>query len=155
MQVDLNADMGESFGPWPMGDDTRLLQIVTSANIACGAHAGDPDVMAATMRIAKENNVGVGAHPGFPDLAGFGRRRMHIPLSSLANSVRYQMGASLGMAKANGATVRHIKLHGALANMCTENEDMAAACYDAVLSCLLYTSPSPRDKRQSRMPSSA
>ncbi|MEO9515073.1 MAG: 5-oxoprolinase subunit PxpA [Paracoccaceae bacterium] len=134
MQVDLNADMGESFGPWPMGDDTRLLQIVTSANIACGAHAGDPDVMAATMRIAKENNVGIGAHPGFPDLAGFGRRRMHIPLSSLANSVRYQVGASLGMAKANGATVRHIKLHGALANMCTENEDMAAACYDAVLS---------------------
>ncbi|MEO9897749.1 MAG: 5-oxoprolinase subunit PxpA [Paracoccaceae bacterium] len=134
MQVDLNADMGESFGPWPMGDDTRLLQIVTSANIACGAHAGDPDVMAATMRIAKENNVGIGAHPGFPDLAGFGRRRMHIPLSSLANSVRYQVGASLGMAKANGATVRHIKLHGALANMCTENEDMATACYDAVLS---------------------
>ena len=134
MQVDLNADMGESFGPWPMGDDTRLLQIVTSANIACGAHAGDPDVMAATMRIAKENNVGIGAHPGFPDLAGFGRRRMHIPLSSLANSVRYQVGASLGIAKANGATVRHIKLHGALANMCTENEDMAAACYDAVLS---------------------
>ena len=134
MQVDLNADMGESFGPWPMGDDTRLLQIVTSANIACGAHAGDPDVMAATMRIAKENNVGIGAHPGFPDLAGFGRRRMHIPLSSLANSVRYQVGAALGIAKANGATVRHIKLHGALANMCTENEDMAAACYDAVLS---------------------
>ncbi|MEP3636869.1 MAG: 5-oxoprolinase subunit PxpA [Paracoccaceae bacterium] len=134
MQVDLNADMGESFGPWPMGDDTRLLQIVTSANIACGAHAGDPDVMAATMRIAKENNVGIGAHPGFPDLAGFGRRRMHIPLSSLANSMRYQVGASLGMAKANGATVRHIKLHGALANMCTENEDMATACYDAVLS---------------------
>ena len=134
MQVDLNADMGESFGPWPMGDDTRLLQIVTSANIACGAHAGDPDVMAATTRIAKENNVGIGAHPGFPDLAGFGRRRMHIPLSSLANSVRYQVGASLGIAKANGATVRHIKLHGALANMCTENEDMAAACYDAVLS---------------------
>ena len=134
MQVDLNADMGESFGPWPMGDDTRLLQIVTSANIACGAHAGDPDVMAATTRIAKENNVGIGAHPGFPDLAGFGRRRMHIPLSSLANSVRYQVGASLGVAKANGATVRHIKLHGALANMCTENEDMAAACYDAVLS---------------------
>ena len=134
MQVDLNADMGESFGPWPMGDDTRLLQIVTSANIACGAHAGDPDVMAATTRIAKENNVGIGAHPGFPDLAGFGRRRMHIPLSSLANSVRYQVGASLGIAKANGATVRHIKLHGALANMSTENEDMAAACYDAVLS---------------------
>ncbi len=134
MQVDLNADMGESFGPWPMGDDGRLLQIVTSANIACGAHAGDPDVMSSTMQIADKNDVGIGAHPGFPDLAGFGRRRMHIPLPSLANSVRYQVAASLGMAKAIGAKVRHLKLHGALANMCTENEDMATACYDAVLS---------------------
>ena len=134
MQVDLNADMGESFGPWPMGNDAALLGIVTSANIACGAHAGDPDVMASTMGLARDNAVGIGAHPGFPDLNGFGRRRMQIPLPSLQNSIRCQVGASLGMAKALKAEVRHVKLHGALANMTTEDEEMALACYEAVLS---------------------
>ena len=77
-RVDLNADMGESFGPWTMGDDASLLKTVTSANIACGGHAGDPDVMAATMRMAAENGVGIGAHPGFMDLQGFGRQLMQI-----------------------------------------------------------------------------
>ncbi len=134
MRVDLNADMGESFGPWPMGNDRALLDIITSANIACGAHAGDPDVMATTMAIAKANGVGIGAHPGFADLAGFGRRRMQVPLPSLQNSVRFQVGAALGMAKAAGAQVRHLKLHGALANMATEDEEMALACYEAALS---------------------
>ena len=134
MRVDLNADMGESFGPWPMGNDAAVLDIVTSANIACGVHAGDPDVMAETMRLAAERNVGIGAHPGFADLQGFGRRRMHVPLPSLANSVRYQVGASLGMARAAGTEVRHLKLHGALANMCSEDEAMARACYEAALS---------------------
>jgi len=134
MQVDLNADMGESFGPWPMGDDAGLLGIVSSANIACGAHAGDPDVMAQTMRLAHENGVGIGAHPGFPDLAGFGRRRMQMPLPSLQNAIRCQLGASLGMAKALGAEVRHLKLHGALANMASEDEELALACYEAALS---------------------
>ena len=89
LRVDLNADMGESFGPWTMGDDARLLDIVTSANIACGFHAGDPDVMATTMRAALARGVGVGAHPGFADLQGFGRRRMKLPPESLANLVRY------------------------------------------------------------------
>ena len=134
MRVDLNADMGESFGPWPMGNDAALLDIVTSANIACGAHAGDPDVMATTMALAHERGVGIGAHPGFADLAGFGRRRMQVPLPSLQNSVRYQVSAALGMAKAAGATVRHLKLHGALANMATEDEELALACYEAALS---------------------
>ena len=134
MEVDLNADMGESFGPWVMGDDESLLRIVSSANIACGAHAGDPDVMAKTMRFAKENGVGIGAHPGFADLAGFGRNRMQVPLPSLQNSIRCQIGASLGMAKAIGAEVRHVKIHGALANMCTEDEDLARGCFEAVLS---------------------
>ncbi|MEM1352888.1 MAG: LamB/YcsF family protein, partial [Pseudomonadota bacterium] len=97
--VDLNADMGESFGPWVMGDDASLLGIVTSANIACGAHAGDPDVMAKTMRLAAENAVGIGAHPGFADLHGFGRNRLQIPRASLQNSIRYQVAASIGMAK--------------------------------------------------------
>lgn len=134
MQVDLNADMGESFGPWPMGDDEALLQIVTSANIACGVHAGDPDVMARTMTVARDNGVGIGAHPGFPDLQGFGRRRMHIPKDSLQNSIRYQVGASLGMARALRTQVRHLKIHGALANMCSEDEDLAKSCFEAALS---------------------
>lgn len=132
--VDLNADMGESFGPWNMGDDESLLQIVTSANIACGAHAGDPDVMAKTMRIAIENGVGIGSHPGFADLQGFGRRRMSVPRASLQNSIRYQVAASVGMAKALGGQVRHLKLHGALGNMTSEDETLARDCYEAALS---------------------
>lgn len=134
MQVDLNADMGESFGPWTMGDDAALLETVTSANIACGAHAGDPDVMAKTMGIALQKGVGIGAHPGFADLQGFGRRRIPMPLASLQNSIRVQVGASLGMARALGAEVRHVKLHGALGNMTSEDEDMARGCYEAALS---------------------
>ena len=133
LKVDLNADMGESFGPWKMGDDAGLLNVVTSANIACGAHAGDPDVMAATMRMARDNDVGIGSHPGFADLQGFGRRRMNIPIASLQNSIRVQVGASLGMAKALGVKVRHLKLHGALSNMTCEDEAMARACYEAAL----------------------
>ncbi len=131
--VDLNADMGESFGPWNMGDDESLLKIITSANIACGFHAGDPDVMAQTMIQAAENNVGIGAHPGFPDLQGFGRRNMKIPHDSLRNLVRYQLGAAMGVAKAVGTKVRHLKLHGALANMCSVDIDMARACYQGAL----------------------
>lgn len=132
--VDLNADMGESFGPWVMGNDAAVLDIVTSANIACGQHAGDWDVMARTMRAAAERGVGIGAHPGFPDLQGFGRRRMSLPAESLGNLVRYQLGAALGMARAEGAEVRHLKLHGALANMASEDKAVAWACYEAALS---------------------
>jgi UPF0271 protein len=132
--VDLNSDMGESFGPWPMGNDSALLDVITSANIACGFHAGDPDVMAKTMAIAVKNGVGIGAHPGFADLQGFGRRRMHVPFDSLGNSVRYQLGAAMAMANAAGGKVRHLKLHGALSNMSSENEDMARALYEAALS---------------------
>jgi UPF0271 protein len=131
--VDLNADMGESYGPWTMGDDAAVLQVVTSANVACGMHAGDWDVMAATFKLAAQNGVGIGAHPGFPDLQGFGRRRMVLPNDSLANLVRYQLGAAIAMARANGGTVRHLKLHGAMANMAAEDKDMALACYRAAL----------------------
>ncbi|MEQ3673418.1 5-oxoprolinase subunit PxpA [Pseudophaeobacter sp.] len=131
--VDLNADMGESFGPWTMGDDTALLDIVTSANIACGFHAGDADVMAATMALARDNGVGIGAHPGFPDLQGFGRRKMQMTPDSLGNMVRYQLGAARGMAAAQGAQVRHLKLHGALSNMACVDHAMARACYEAAL----------------------
>lgn len=131
--VDLNADMGESFGPWVMGNDMALLDIVTSANIACGFHAGDPDVMAQTMRASREKSVGIGAHPGFADLQGFGRRRMVLPGESLAGLVQYQLGAALAMARAANASVRHLKLHGAMANMASEDKDMALICYRAAL----------------------
>lgn len=132
--VDLNADMGESFGPWRMGDDASLLKTVTSANIACGGHAGDADTMAGTMALAHENGVGIGAHPGFMDLAGFGRNRMSVPRGSLQNQIRYQVAASVGMARSVGAEVRHLKLHGALANMASEDEGLARDCYEAALS---------------------
>jgi len=134
MRVDLNADMGESFGAWRMGDDAALLRTVTSANIACGGHAGDADVMAATMALAHEGNVGIGAHPGFMDIAGFGRNRMSVPRTTLQNQVRYQVAASTGMARSAGAQVRHLKLHGALANMASEDPVLARDLYEAALS---------------------
>lgn len=133
-RVDLNADMGESFGPWKMGDDASLLKTVTSANIACGGHAGDADTMAATMQLAKENGVGIGSHPGFMDLPGFGRNRMSVPRATLQNQIRYQVAASLGMARSVGADVRHLKLHGALSNMASEDDVLARDCYEAALS---------------------
>jgi UPF0271 protein len=133
LSVDLNADMGESFGPWVMGDDTALLDVVSSANIACGLHAGDWDTMAQTIGVAVEKGVGIGAHPGFPDLQGFGRRRMQISANSLGNLVRYQLGAAQAMARSCGGQVRHLKLHGAMANMASEDKEMALACYRAAL----------------------
>ena len=134
MRVDLNADMGESFGPWRMGDDAALLRTVTSANIACGGHAGDADVMAATMAMAHSNAVGIGAHPGFMDLAGFGRNRMSVPRTTLQNQIRYQVAASVGMARSVGAKVRHLKLHGAVSNMSSEDPILARDLYEAALS---------------------
>lgn len=133
LKVDLNADMGEGFGPWTMGDDAALLEIVTSANIACGFHAGDPDVMATTMRRAVDNDVGIGAHPGFADLKGFGRRKLPLPNDEIANAVAYQMGAAQAMARRAGAQVRHLKLHGALSNMACIDHALARACYQAAL----------------------
>ena len=132
--VDLNSDMGEGFGPWTMGDDAALLDIVTSANIACGFHAGDPDVMAKTMALAVEKDVQIGAHPGFPDLQGFGRYRMNLPVPVIQNAIRYQIGAAQAMARAAGGKVSYVKLHGALSNMCSEDQDLATACYEAALS---------------------
>lgn len=131
--VDLNSDMGEGFGPWKMGDDAALLEIVSSANIACGFHAGDPDVMAQTMTQAVANGVGIGAHPGFADLKGFGRRQLPLPHAEIANAVAYQLGAAQAMAKRAGGHVRHLKLHGALSNMASVDHDLARACYQAAL----------------------
>ena len=131
--VDLNADMGEAFGPWTMGDDAALLDIVTSANIACGFHAGDPDVMARTIAFAVKNRVGIGAHPGFADLKGFGRRQLPLSHDEIANAVAYQLGAAQAMARRAGGHVKHLKLHGALSNMASVDADLARACYAAAL----------------------
>ncbi|WGH78981.1 LamB/YcsF family protein [Jannaschia ovalis] len=133
MRVDLNADMGEGFGDWTMGDDAALLEVVTSANVACGAHAGDWDVMARTMRLAAACGVGIGAHPGFADLQGFGRRRIPMAPDTVANLVAWQFGAARAIAATVGAGVRHFKLHGALANMASEDAELARAAYGAAL----------------------
>ena len=131
--IDLNADLGESFGPWPMGDDDALLDIVTSANVACGFHAGDPLVMARTVALCRDKGVGIGAHPGFDDLRGFGRRRILDPdPASLRAMLIYQIGAIQGMARAAGTSVRHVKLHGALSNMASEDAVLARRCIDAI-----------------------
>ena len=133
LSIDLNADMGESFGPWPMGNDAALLKVVSSANIACGFHAGDPDTMARTMDLAIEAGVGLGAHPGFADLQGFGRRRIPLSTEELTHMIQYQLGAAQALAQARGARIRHFKLHGALSNMACEDLDMATACFSAAL----------------------
>ncbi len=133
LSIDLNADMGESYGPWKIGNDAALLKVVSSANIACGFHAGDPDVMAKTMDLALQNGVAIGAHPGFADLQGFGRRRISLSSGELVNMIQYQLGASIAMAAARGTRLAHFKLHGAMSNMAAESVEMAEACYRAAL----------------------
>lgn len=126
--VDLNADMGEG-----VGDDSALLRIVSSANVACGFHAGGPDVMAATMAAAVAQGVAIGAHPGFDDRANFGRSRMALTQDQLRHLITYQLGAAQAMARAAGGQVAHLKLHGALANLAAEDAQIARACYQAAL----------------------
>ncbi len=125
MLLNLNADLGESFGPWPMGDDPRLLEVVNSANVACGFHAGDPLVMSKTIAAARQAGVSIGAHPGFPDLQGFGRRAMSLPANELRALVQYQLGALAGMSHSMGLPMTHVKPHGALNNMACEDRTMA------------------------------
>jgi UPF0271 protein len=130
--VNLNADLGESFGAWRMGDDRALLRIVGTANVACGFHAGDPLVMRETVRLARETGVSIGAHPAFPDLQGFGRRTMQLTASELEAVVIYQVGALIGMARSLGHRVSHVKPHGAMNNMACEDAAMAATIAGAV-----------------------
>lgn len=133
MKVDLNADLGEGFGPWPMGADASMMDVISSANIACGFHAGDPDQMLKSMSAAVARGVGLGAHPGFPDLQGFGRRQMQMSHEEVTNMVTYQTGAAMAMARAAGGRLRHIKLHGALANMAADDAALARAAYEGAL----------------------
>jgi len=134
LRVDLNADVGESFGVYKTGSDELLLRTVTSANVACGFHAGDPSVMRQTVRMAAQTGVSIGAHPGFPDLGGFGRREMNIEPREIVDLVLYQIGALSAVAKAEGASVRHVKPHGALYNMSVRRADIAEAIAHAVAS---------------------
>jgi 5-oxoprolinase (ATP-hydrolysing) subunit A len=126
--------MGESFGPWPMGDDEALLEVVTTAHVACGFHAGDPGIMAATVARAHAAGVVVGAHPSYPDLAGFGRRAMAVPVERVRLDLLYQLGALDGIARSIGARVRSVKPHGALYHRMANDPDCAAAVLDAVAS---------------------
>ncbi|VTU23581.1 LamB/YcsF family protein [Variovorax sp. SRS16] len=132
MDIDLNADLGEGFGPWRMGEDESLLEIVSSANVACGFHAGDPVIMERTVRMAKARDVDVGAHVGFPDLLGFGRRPMQIDVKELASYVLYQLGALAGMARTAGHRMTHMSFHGALGNMAAADAALAGPLVRAV-----------------------
>ncbi len=132
MHINLNADLGESFGAWRMGADRELLAIVGSANVACGFHAGDPLVMAETVRLAREAGVSLGAHPAFPDLQVFGRRALQLSAKELAAVVTNQVGALMGMAASQGVAVSHVKPHGAMNNMACDDAAMAAVIAGAV-----------------------
>jgi UPF0271 protein len=132
MYMDLNCDMGESFGRYSLGRDEEVMPYVTSSNIACGYHAGDPLVMEHTMRIANKHSVGAGAHPGYRDLAGFGRRRIDATFEEVRGDVLYQIGALAGMAKICGCGLQHVKPHGALYNTAHAHEMTAEAIVEAV-----------------------
>jgi len=132
MQIDLNADLGEGFGPWRMGEDEALMDVISSANVACGYHAGDPTIMARTIRLAQARGADIGAHVGFPDRQGFGRRVMNIELEDLTSLVVYQLGALAGMARAAGARMTHMSFHGALGNMTAADAALAAPLIRAV-----------------------
>ena len=132
MRIDLNSDLGESFGPWPMGQDAALMDSISSANVACGFHAGDPGTMRATIALAREKGVAIGAHPGFPDLVGFGRREMKATAAEVYDLVLYQVSALAGMASAQGVRLQHVKAHGALYNMACRDRALADAIAHAV-----------------------
>lgn len=131
-KVDLNCDLGESFGAYKLGNDELILDYVTSANIACGFHAGDPSVMKKTVELALKKNVSIGAHPGLQDLAGFGRRNIAISPEEAFDIVVYQIGALNGFTTALGGKLRHVKPHGALYNMAAKDEKLATAIAQAV-----------------------
>ncbi len=141
-QIDLNCDMGESFGAYSIGNDPAIMQWISSANIACGFHAGDPGVIKRTVELAIKNNVAIGAHPSFPDLQGFGRREMHLPPAEIYEIVLYQVGALYAFVKAADGKLNHVKPHGALYNMAAIDrktaEAIAKAIFDFDNNLLLY-----------------
>jgi 5-oxoprolinase (ATP-hydrolysing) subunit A len=134
VHIDINADVGESFGAYTIGNDETLMTSITSASVAAGFHAGDPSVLRRTIRLAKSHGVALGAHPGFPDLVGFGRREMHVTPAEAEDFVLYQIAAVAGLAAAEGVRLQHVKPHGALFNMAARNATLAAAIAKAVAS---------------------
>lgn len=132
MRIDINSDMGESFGAYTIGHDAGLMASITSANVAAGFHAGDPSVLRGTIRLAKMHGVAVGAHPGFPDLVGFGRREMNVTPAEAEDFILYQIAAVAGVAAAEGVKLQHVKPHGALFNMAVRNAELAGAIARAV-----------------------
>ncbi len=132
MPIDLNSDVGESFGAYRLGADAEVMRSITSANVACGFHAGDPGVMRATVRLARDAGVAVGAHPGFPDLVGFGRRELGASPREVEDLVLYQIGALAAIAAAEGVPLGHVKAHGALYNMAARERPLADAIARAV-----------------------
>lgn len=131
-QIDLNADVGESFGIYRLGEDASLLRCISSASVACGVHAGDPSVIRVTVQLAAESGVSLGAHPGYPDREGFGRREMSLSRVELEDSVMYQVAAVMGMASGLGVTLRHVKPHGALYHAVTHDIPRAEAVVSAI-----------------------
>lgn len=132
--IDLNSDLGEAFGPWTLAPDEALMPLISSANVACGFHGGDPRVMERTVAHAKAAGVGIGAHPGFPDLAGFGRRTLAASADEIRTDCLYQIGALAAFCRAADVPLQHVKAHGALYNQAVKDETIAAAIADAVRS---------------------
>ncbi len=130
--VDLNSDMGESFGAYTLGGDEEIIKYVTAANVACGWHAGDPMVMAKVVKMAKDKNVVVGAHPGYPDLMGFGRRPMKLSSEEIKNYMKYQIGALMAFTLSAGMKLHHVAPHGALGNLCQYDREVSKAICEAV-----------------------
>ena len=135
MMLNLNADIGESFGAWTMGDDAALMPALDSASVACGFHAGDPSIMRQTVRLARSCGVSIGAHPSYPDLAGFGRRRMDVTPDDLEALLIYQISALAGMARADAWPIRHVKPHGALSNQACADRAIAETVVRAIMAC--------------------
>ncbi len=130
--IDLNSDLGESYGRWTLGDDAALFALVSSANIACGFHAGDPTVLRQSIRLALKHDVAIGAHPGYADLRGFGRVGLDLPAEQLRNDLLYQLSAIAGLCRVEGATLRYVKPHGALYNQMNRDDAIARTVVDAV-----------------------
>lgn len=126
-KIDLNCDLGESYGAYRLGMDEEIIPLISSANVACGFHAGDFNTMAKTAKLCGENGISMGAHPGFPDLQGFGRRNMNLSPAEVCNLITYQVGALAAFCRSAGVPLRHVKPHGALYNMAAKNADLAKA----------------------------
>lgn len=154
MKIDLNSDMGEGFGPYRLCDDEAMMKLVSSANIACGFHGGDPDTMARMVRLAKENGVGIGAHPGLPDRTGFGRREFPFQPDELRQQMLYQLGALTAIARSEGVEVGHFSFHAAMGNMVNRDPALADMMMNAISTVnprlVIFVTPQSEIERAAR-----